>query len=933
MPLYDDFPYTNFHALNLDWIVRKLSELEQGESSDEHSSTTTLANNLAGNYPYTNFHALNLDWIVRSMLELEHEWDSISDNITASAHFSLNPTAEVTGTLQEGLNFDFGLPVGPEGPAGPQGPQGVAGPTGPEGPIGPTGPQGIQGETGAGLEILDWYATLADLQAAHPTGNPGDAYMVGDHLYIWSISTSAWIDAGTLSSPSPSVTVPLMDGTAAIGSLTTYAKGDHRHPTDTSRASKEELDALIKTSQALIDQSFTYRESPAIQDGLARIDKIKGNTLVWNQLCRTLESGNWALVGAGTGTLTFADGVATFSTSNNYGRFLYTPGNLVNGHKYLLSVEIKAYAGASINYALGTQNSYGSQGCVCSTGTVSDDKWHRYTGIGTFTSGTDDKVLVQNNSGASNLQEIQVRNIMYFDLTKMGLDISSSDEFISLFPLPFYELNQGSLLSFNGTGIKLTGKNICIRQTTANIYNAGNLIPVRKGQTIYWGGIWTGSTIWPAIFESKDAVNKNTWIQQGIFRGSGEIGSLTANYDGYFGICFNAGVATYNVEKMMISFSSFTIDEIVDYTESNLPLPVSQYFPNGMRSAGNAYDELTDSKAITRIGVVDLGTLTWSYLSGETALRFFATLPSDAVNVDATAVANAITSKYPVASWNSVAPNVSADKTFALTSTYITIRDTSYTDATVFKNSLSGVMLYYELATPTETDVDIDLDFNAYEDGTEQLLPVNGSAPVTSPIRADITYMSIDEMLEDILEQLDSIPGTIEQELQSLDDRVSDVEADITTIEGNVSSNTGRITTLESGLANTNGQMQNLNTSLGNTQTQLTALDDFVSDIANTPNPGYMSSTNSIGIHTATLNMTLAAGQSTWANVPLPTNIMSGFIPLFVVGVSTGDGSVCLFKIPSTYNQNNIYRVGVKNTSNSEVTTQVSIEILCIKSR
>ena len=67
MALYDDFPYTNFHSLNLDWIVRKLSELENGESSEE-SSTQTLAQNLAGNYPYTNFHALNLDWIIKSML-------------------------------------------------------------------------------------------------------------------------------------------------------------------------------------------------------------------------------------------------------------------------------------------------------------------------------------------------------------------------------------------------------------------------------------------------------------------------------------------------------------------------------------------------------------------------------------------------------------------------------------------------------------------------------------------------------------------------------------------------------------------------------------------------------------------------------------------------------------------------------------------------
>jgi len=762
MPLYDDFPYTNFHALNLDWIVRKLSELEKGESSEEQSSTTTLANNLAGNYPYTNFHALNLDWIVRSMLELEHEWDSISDNITASAHFSLNPTAEVTGSLQDGLNFDFGLPVGPEGPAGPQGPQGVAGPQGPKGPIGPEGPQGVQGETGAGLEILDRYATLADLQEAHPTGNPGDAYMVGDHLYIWSVSTSAWVDAGTLSSPSPSVTVPLMDGTAAIGSLTTYAKADHRHPTDTSRASQEELDELIKTSQTLIDQSFTYRESPAIQDGLARIDRIKGNTLVWNQL---VQNGNFADGRTGwsvsNGSLSASDGVLTYEvttvTDTTYGNRFQNSIPIVKDHLYYCCGEfMSSKAGARISARRGT-----SSNVFFYIELPQANVWKKQNSVATATADGISLVLSFNNVNSVGEvgDKIYARNIMLIDLTQMGLDITDPSEFTSLFNLSYYDYNAGSLLSFNGTGLKSA---------------------------------------------SEDASKEDT-----------------------------------------------------------LTLPVATYFPTGMKSADSVYDELTETKAITRIG-------SRAYQSGDES------------------------------------------------------------DTSVITD---GTTTYYILETPTETDVDLDLSYKSYLDGTEQLLPVNGSSPVTSPIRADITYLSIGEVLEEILDELGNIPGTIEQELQSLDDRVSDAEADITTIEGNVSSNTGRITTLETGLANTNGQLQNLNTSLGNTQTQLTSLDDFVSDIANTPNPGYMSSTNSIGIHTATLNVTLSAGQSGWANIPLPTNILTGFIPLFVVGASTGDGSVCLFKIPSTYNQNNIYRVGVKNTSNSSVTTQVSIEILCIKNR
>jgi hypothetical protein len=41
-----------------------------------------------------------------------------------------------------------------------------------------------------------------------------------------------------------STTAPVMDGTAAVGTATTVARSDHKHPTDTSRASKADLDTL-----------------------------------------------------------------------------------------------------------------------------------------------------------------------------------------------------------------------------------------------------------------------------------------------------------------------------------------------------------------------------------------------------------------------------------------------------------------------------------------------------------------------------------------------------------------------------------------------------------------------------------------------------------------------------------------------------------------
>ena len=52
----------------------------------------------------------------------------------------------------------------------------------------------------------------------------------------------------------PATSLPLMDGTAAIGTDTKYARGDHRHPTDTSRASASDLSALTTTVSGKVDK-------------------------------------------------------------------------------------------------------------------------------------------------------------------------------------------------------------------------------------------------------------------------------------------------------------------------------------------------------------------------------------------------------------------------------------------------------------------------------------------------------------------------------------------------------------------------------------------------------------------------------------------------------------------------------------------------------
>lgn len=63
----------------------------------------------------------------------------------------------------------------------------------------PTCISGRDGVDGTSVTILGSYNTLAELQAAHPTGNDGDAYMVSGDLYVWN--GSAWENVGQIQGP------------------------------------------------------------------------------------------------------------------------------------------------------------------------------------------------------------------------------------------------------------------------------------------------------------------------------------------------------------------------------------------------------------------------------------------------------------------------------------------------------------------------------------------------------------------------------------------------------------------------------------------------------------------------------------------------------------------------------------------------------------
>lgn len=118
-------------------------------------------------------------------------------------------------------------------------------------------------------------------------------------------------------------------------------------------------------------------------------------------------------------------------------------------------------------------------------------------------------------------------------------------------------------------------------------------------------------------------------------------------------------------------------------------------------SAGTArnYVDYENKKYVQCVNSVDLGTKNWlMYKDGDYTPFFYLNGISDIRG----GTPNFLCSKYQYAKIG-VTDNVTG--LYVLESTIVRVRDTAYTDAAAFKQAMSGVMLYYELAAPIVTDI------------------------------------------------------------------------------------------------------------------------------------------------------------------------------------------------------------------------------------
>ena len=495
-----------------------------------------------------------------------------------------------------------------------------------------------------------------------------------------------------------------------------------------------------------------------LNSGIARLSAVRGKSLVWNQLVKDYsQSGN--LKATGSSTIRYEDGKIKISIteagSNN--AVGIATGQFIAGHKVACLVE---YAGTMPSIA-----KFGSWVSVGASGSTSSSLRKSIRSL--LTTSYDNGCLWL--WGESTDFEISTLNII--DLTLMfgeGHEPATVEEFEAMYPLPYYDYNTGTIINNSASGIKTVGFNQFDKGEVKegySLYDESGLearapsswcsgwIPVLPNVVYYVSHVIAKIYGYAVHFYDKE---KNHLYGIGISGSTyDESGTVTTPANAAFARLRSTLQVGY--QEVSFNFSNFALNGTYKpYKKDTLTLNLSTIkgklngdgesvtiFPDGMRSAGTAYDYLiVDAdgyarKAVKVIGSVDMGTLNYTKaaVSSSYPYGYFSALVAGRSSSNR----NILSAKYPtVPAWN-------VDKVVRGTSSNATIYviDSAYaeSDAATFKSAMSGVELIYELATPQEYVLDEPIyTFFEVEKGGMLRAEYNDSEQVHAPLDVDLIY-------------------------------------------------------------------------------------------------------------------------------------------------------------------------------------------------
>lgn len=468
---------------------------------------------------------------------------------------------------------------------------------------------------------------------------------------------------------------------------------------------------------------------------------VKGKSIVWNQLMDKSKfeanktSGGVTFTNNGDGSVT-VNGTATADAEY----YLIKPSDKFGtvGHKYFL-------CGCPFR---GSYNTYRISSSIELNGTWKDGFSDDGTAGGNISRALSSgeiihiEIAIKSGCAANNL----VFKPQLFDLTEMfgvGNEPSTPAEFSAMFPDDYYPYNAGELKSVATTSVEASGVERFQMLQNPNFSNT--VVDTRENvgfsvqqlaspyEVFFYrnlqepglvSGVFTipvsgkcrikhnGSVADIDFYYFTSVKNHKYYIYINFTSTNPTVaGGVTYDKAQFFDLTemFGAG----NEPATPAEFWQRVPDKLYGYNPNDYRaanIPSLKYFPDGMRSAGSAYDEINflSQKAIKRVGAVDMGTLNWSYSTTRTAFQTDDLNTKIEFPVTSSDTANLICTKYSAESYASGwfgTIDKCCGTTFATATKWFWVRDTAYTDAAAFKAAISGVMLYYELATPVETTI------------------------------------------------------------------------------------------------------------------------------------------------------------------------------------------------------------------------------------
>ena len=566
-----------------------------------------------------------------------------------------------------------------------------------------------------------------------------------------------------------------------------------------------------------VSDSTPYLSRASEHDAL--YDELIGGSVAWNQLVQNgnfTNTDSWSVNG---GNLTVSANVGTLTTTATTVQSLTQQiTNGVVNHTYFVELYVKA--SDSCKYAISLNTNTVNTNTIKSF-TDAPNSWTKVSVIGdksliTTVENFGFRIATNSTSTLPIGGTLEFKNIKVIDLTQMfgttiadyvysleqatagsGIDWLRSYGF---FTEDYYDYDAGSLKSVNVSGKKIVGKNQIKLEADSTTINGVTFTVDKENGTVTVNGTASANAFFytcnfypksnfsgiisgcpsggaNATYRLDSRNRKNGLVDPPL---SYDIGTGSSVCDFIAGeiygitIRINSGYTCNNlVFKPMIRRADVTDSTFEPYTELVYPLQSTDLrglfkldANNKLYTEGDIYP--ADGTITRKYGIVDLGTLTWIYTSGDNS-RFTASSgglakPVSAVNI----IANIICSKYMMAASADLYAH-RQEKVIAIhTNGNIWVYDSSYTDAATFKSAMSGVYLIYELATPTtETVASYTSPQLVYRNGTEEYIDTRA---VPIPVGGNRTYVDIPDCMTN--RYFDDVRKEVDLNAQELDTKL-----------------------------------------------------------------------------------------------------------------------------------------------------------------